>query len=162
MIKYIKSPVKVDFKSKNDSDVIIFTAGSIDMGKSKPWADDVFKFFLKNPSKSNITILNPRRDSWDSSMEQSIDNPKFKEQVDWELEGMKNSDYIVMNILPDSKSPITLLELGLHANDGKILICCPEGFYRKGNVDIICKDYKIPMFDTLDDLLDELKNKLNK
>jgi hypothetical protein len=44
---------------------------------------------------------------------------------------------------PNTLSPISLLELGLHAKSGKLIVCCPEGFYRKGNVDIVCQNFGI-------------------
>ena len=50
---------------------------------------------------------------------------------------------------PETKSPISLLELGLFANSGKIHVICPEGFWRKGNVDIVCDEYNIPMYKDL-------------
>jgi hypothetical protein len=61
-----------------------------------------------------------------------------------------------MNFLPDTKSPISLLELGLYASSGKMLVCCPEGFWRKGNVDIVCEKYNVRVFDNIKDLTDNL------
>jgi hypothetical protein len=46
------------------------------------------------------------------------------------------------------------MELGLHTNSNKMCVCCPEGFYRKGNVDIVCNKYNIPMVDDVDGLID--------
>lgn len=37
----------------------------------------------------------------------------FEHQVNWELEHLEKADLIIMNILASSKSPITLLEMGL-------------------------------------------------
>ena len=52
---------------------------------------------------------------------------------------------------PETKSPITLMELGIHAHGSKIIImCCPDGFYRKGNVEIVCDRYAIMCFNELD------------
>jgi hypothetical protein len=58
---------------------------------------------------------------------------------------------------PKTKSPISLLELGLHANSSKLIVCCPEGFYRKGNVDIVCKKYGIMQVDTFDSLIEKIR-----
>ena len=44
---------------------------------------------------------------------------------------------------PNTKSPISLLELGLFAKSGKLIVYCPEGFWRKGNVDVVCKRYEV-------------------
>ena len=61
---------------------------------------------------------------------------------------------------PKTKSPITLLEMGLHATDERVVVCCPEGFFRKGNVDIVCKRYDIKMTETYDELLKYLTKEL--
>jgi len=60
----------------------------------------------------------------------------------------------------NTKSPITLLELGLFTKvdkhlgtTQKVVVCCPEGFYRKGNVDIVCERYNIIQVPTLDILI---------
>ena len=163
MIKYSKPPTKVDLeKYKKDNFTIIFLAGSIDMGKSKPWAEDIFNQIIDQPTENNILLLNPRRSNWDTSWKQEITNPKFKEQVDWELDGLDASSIVVVNILADSKSPITLMELGLHIKDTdkELFVCCPKGFYRKGNVDIICDRYNVKVYDDFDEMVEKLKEKI--
>lgn len=45
---------------------------------------------------------------------------------------------IAMWFAPETKAPITLLELGLFARSGKVIVGCPDGFWRKGNVEIVC------------------------
>ncbi len=61
----------------------------------------------------------------------------------------------------NSKSPISLLELGLFADSGKLLVCCEEGFWRKGNVDIVCQRKGIKTFDDFDALLSFLINQVS-
>ncbi len=63
---------------------------------------------------------------------------------------------------PDTKSPITLLELGLIVRDKptRLIVYCPEGFYRKGNVDIICRKYKITNCISWQDFVNEVKQNL--
>jgi hypothetical protein len=48
------------------------------------------------------------------------------------------------------------LELGLFAHSGKIRVICPSGFWRKGNVDIVCQYYNIPLYENFDDLFVEM------
>jgi Nucleoside 2-deoxyribosyltransferase like len=48
---------------------------------------------------------------------QTINNEKFVEQVSWESEGMGRANYILMYFDVNTKSPITLLELGLWAKN---------------------------------------------
>src|SRR5690606_2827295 len=98
-----------------------------------------------------VTLLNPRRDNWDPTWTQSISNPKFKEQVTWELNALEMSSSIIFYFDPNGKAPITLLELGLFASSNKIFVCCPDGFWRKGNVEIVCDRYNIKMYDSLEE-----------
>ncbi|MDB5194488.1 MAG: hypothetical protein JWN50_502 [Parcubacteria group bacterium] len=123
----------------------VFLAGSIEMDTAERWQDGIAEEF----SAYDIVLLNPRRPVWDSGIEQSIHNPVFKEQVEWEQRGLKEADVILFYFDPKTKSPISLLELGLFAASGKVFVCCPEGFWRKGNVDIIAKQYGIPIFELL-------------
>jgi hypothetical protein len=129
----------------------IFLAGSIEMGVAENWQEKVVRLL----EKSRWTILNPRRSDWDSSWEQKISNEKFNEQVNWELQGLEDSEWVLLYFDPNTKSPITLLELGLIAglNPKKLLVICPEGFYRKGNVDIVCDRYKIKQYDSIESLI---------
>jgi hypothetical protein len=66
---------------------------------------------------------------------------------------MERADLIALYLSPGTKSPISLLELGLYASSGKLVVCCPEGFWRKGNVDIVCKRYGAWQVDTLSELV---------
>jgi len=131
----------------------IFLAGSIEMGAAENWQVKV-----RNSLKDkNVMLFNPRRDDWDSTWIQSIKNQQFNEQVTWELTSLELADIILMYFDPQTKSPISLLELGIHAQSGKMIVCCPDGFWRKGNVDIVCDRYKIKNFNSLDMLIYEVQ-----
>jgi len=132
----------------------VFLAGSIEMCKATDWQkeiEDKLKDF-------DVTLFNPRRDDWDSNWEQSIDNPEFNEQVVWELDSLDKAKKIVFYMDKDTKSPITLMELGLHAKDSNRCVYCPDGFWKKGNVDIVCKRHNVPMVDSIDDLVKYIKD----
>ena len=128
----------------------VFLAGTIDMGDSEDWQS---KF---EQLDDRFLLINPRRDDWDSSWHDNSD--AFNEQVNWELDNLEKCDLIIMNFEKGSKSPISLLELGLFAKSGKIIVICPDGFYRKGNVRIVCERHKIPLYENLDEFIDELSN----
>lgn len=130
----------------------IFLAGTIDQGVSKDWQ----RWMVEQLQDTNLCLFNPRRDAWDSSWEQSIDNPQFREQVEWELDAMEYADLVVFYFAAGSKSPITLMELGLTAgyHPQKCMVCCPEGFWRKGNVDILCKRFNIRTYKTLEKMVE--------
>jgi hypothetical protein len=147
----IKSPV-YPTKFRQPS---VFLAGSIEMGVCDDWQSDLIAKF-----PDGVTFLNPRRDDWDSSWEQSINNPKFKEQVTWELDNLAYADIIFLYFDPKTKSPISMLELGLFGDTGKMIVCCPEGFWRKGNVDVVCERLDIIVHEYLDTAIADLKNKL--
>ncbi len=136
---------------------IVFLAGSIEMGTASRWQDEV----MKNLAVHTGTLLNPRRVDWDAAWEQVIENPKFKEQVMWELAGIEQSDYVAFYFDPHTKSPVTLLELGLALGLGKrIFIACPSGFWRKGNVDIVAMRNGVPVHESLAELIEVLKTLL--
>lgn len=130
----------------------LFLAGSIEMDRAHEWQRDV----VQRLGETDWIVLNPRRGSWDASWEQRIDNEEFKKQVEWELSALERADKILMYFDPQTKSPISLLELGLFARSGKLVVVCPEGFWRKGNVDIVCERYGIRQAATLGDALKNL------
>lgn len=126
----------------------VFLAGSIEMGRAEDWQATVAAALQDEA----LLLLNPRRDDWDASWEQSRAHPQFVAQVTWELEAQERADLIAMYFAPETYAPITLLELGLFAASGKLLVCCPLGYWRKGNVDVVCERYGIPQVPTLADL----------
>ena len=131
----------------------MFLAGSIENGKAKDWQKKVEKEFKNDEG----IILNPRRDDWDSSWTQSIDNKEFRNQVKWELFGLDNVTMILMYFEAGTKSPISLLELGLHARSNKMMVACPDGYMKKGNVDVVCQYYRVPIVESLDELVTSIK-----
>jgi len=118
----------------------VFLAGSIEMGTADDWQTALAK------ELGDVAILNPRREDWDASWRQSIEEQKFREQVEWELDSLDRADVIAMRFAPETKSPITLLELGLHARSGKLVVGCPEGFWRRGNIEVVCARFAIPLY----------------
>lgn len=133
----------------------VFLAGSIEMGKAEQWQERIVAT-LSAAGSGDLVILNPRRDDWDDSWEQRADDPRFAEQVGWELDMLDAADVVVTYFAPGTKSPVSLLELGLCARSGKLKVCCPEGFWRRGNVEMVCRRHRVPLFETLDDLIADL------
>ena len=144
----IQAPNK--FKSKDDFKSI-FLAGSIG-GVKKKWQSKVIKDLEDKP----FIFLNPFRDDYEKDLEQTIDNPQFTEQVNWELDMLDKADIIIFYFDPDTDAPITLLEFGKFCSSGKIVVCCPDGFWRKGNVDVVCQRNNVPQVDTLEELIEYL------
>lgn len=137
----------------------VFLAGSIEMGKAPHWQALLEQEFA---TCKDVLLYNPRRDDWDNSWREEAGDARFSEQVSWELEAMERADLIIMYFAPVTQSPVTLLELGLYARSGKLVVCCPEGFWRKGNVDMVCSRYKVHQVGTvaqLTDFIHQVKHK---
>jgi hypothetical protein len=135
MAKIYKPPTPIELEDYIKH--MVFLAGSIEMDTAENWQERISNKLVTIP---DLTILNPRRDQWNSDWQQSITNRNFKEQVDWELDGINNSDTIIFYFDPNTKSPITLMELGIVSGlstEKNVIICCPDGFWRKGNVDVL-------------------------
>jgi len=145
-----KPPQNISLRNKKINSV--FLAGSIEMGAAIDWQSDLGNFFEK---ELQYIVFNPRRDDWDSSWEQKFENPQFYQQVNWELNALDQATIIVMYFAPETKSPISLLELGLYANSGKLYVICPDGFWRKGNVEMVCNKYNIPLFESIESFKNE-------
>ena len=140
-MRIIQPPNKIQL---NNNEFAIFLAGSIESGLAEKWQDKIIE---QLKGYDNLVLLNPRREEWNNAAIMSIDNQYFKEQVIWELEGLEIADKIIMYFDIKTKSPISLLELGLFTKSGKLIVICPDGFWRKGNVDIVCEKYKIKQTD---------------
>ena len=107
-----------------------------------------------------ITILNPHRPDWDDTWKQDISDTRFKEQVDWELNMLEQADVIAMYFDPAAQAPVCMLELGLFAGSGKMIVACPEGFWKRGNVQVACRRCGIDLLNSLDALKEHLVRKL--
>ena len=150
-MQVIKSPQIIPQSHESRT---LFLAGSIEMGGAEMWQKKAEELL----SDTNWVIFNPRRDQWDSTWIQEIGNPLFKEQVEWELTALEKADKVLLYLDPATKSPISLLELGLFARvPDKLIVVCPKGFWRKGNVDIVCQVYSVKQMDTLEQAVEELR-----
>ncbi len=137
-------PLQIDLKT-------IFLAGSIEMDKAVDWQKKCEELL-----QDQFVVFNPRRNEWDSSWSQTIENPNFKEQVNWELNALEKADIIIMFFAENTMSPISLLEFGLYAQTNKMKVVVEENFWRKGNIDIVCERYSVEQFKTLDELIQNL------
>ena len=154
---------------QNNNEVVdvivrIFLVGTIDMGNSEDWQAEYIHTLeqtvkgMKTDKNCIIYVYNPRR------KEGFDDNPEELEyQIKWELAHMELSNSIYMNILPDSKSPITLMELGIwsHIKD-KLQVVCPKEFYRYENVRLVCEAYGIQYKNSTDEDWNEPERKINE
>ena len=152
-VREIKPPVRGVLETR------VFLAGSIELGAAEDWQARVAG---ELSDVDGLVILNPRRDAWDASWRQRADDPRFREQVSWELDMLDAADLIALYLAPGTKSPVSLLELGLHARSGKLRVCCPDGFWRKGNVEMVCARYQLPLLETLEELIASLRSSVSE
>jgi len=137
-----------------DTEFSIFLGGSREMEKAIDWQEHARQRLM---ASENVLILNPRRPDWDAGgVQDPTPGTQFHEQVSWELDNQELADCIIYNFIPDTISPITLLELGLFQHFGNVRICCPKTYHRYGNVKIVADRYGILFYEDLDDLLDDL------
>lgn len=134
----------------------VFLAGSIDMGKAADWQNALIAAL----DGTDAVILNPRRADWNRAWKPELADAHFAQQVNWELSALEQADIIVMYLAPGSQSPVSLLELGLHARSGKLIVLCPEGYWRKGNVDAVAARYPVAQVATMDALVDAVRHRL--
>lgn len=144
----------------------VFLAGSIDQGTARLWQDELIAA-LKD---KEWEIFNPRRLDWKT--EWTNNSPEFDYQVKWELFYIRMTRLIVFYFDENSKSPITLMELGLaiglrneylqalhscrnkdYKNIRGIIVCCPKGYWRYGNVKILCDTYGVEMVPDMSSLI---------
>lgn len=135
----------------------VFLGGSIDMGSATDWQADLIKAL----ADENVVILNPRRPDWNPAWKPEASEPEFRRQVEWELAALESADVIVMYLAPGTQSPVSLLELGLHARGGKLVVLCPDGFWRKGNVDITAQRYGLTQVATMEELLAAVRQRVH-
>lgn len=122
--------------------ITVFLAGTIDDGHSTDWQHEL----IEAAEYLDVEFYNPRRYDFP---EHPVKEDVVK-QIRWEQEHLDKADYILMVLQPDSKSPISLLELGLYAQSRKLIVCCTDKFYRYTNVEETCRKYKIPLYNTTD------------
>ena len=145
-------------ESSNDNKSV-FLAGTIDNGNSLNWQDKTISELMKLGIE-NLDIYNPRREHWN----QNPSKEEMQNQIVWEQEHLDKADIIAMVLLDDSKSPISLLELGLYAKSNKLIVFCTPNFYRFDNIRLTCEKYDIELVqDTQSQVIaNEIINKMNK
>lgn len=142
----------------------IFLAGTIDMGNSRDWQAELTHEIGRSAVMydSDTVVYNPRRDSWDSSWKQGIDEPEFNGQVNWEMDMIERSDVVLLFFADGSQSPISLLELGIvsQSKPSQTVVCCEPKFWRRGNVEVVCDRAGIAITDNLHTAWVHARNKL--
>lgn len=65
----------------------------------------------------------------------------------------EKADVVVVYFHPATDAPISLLELGLCASTNKkTIVMCPEGYKKRGNVQIVCERHQIEIVESMGEL----------
>lgn len=131
----------------------VFLAGTT---TAPDWRDALIASLTDQP----ITIINPLRRDWDSTWREEETFEPFREQVQWELDMQEKANLVVLYFGPDTDAPISLLELGLCARLNKALVVCHPSYRKRGNVQMICRQYNIRLTDSFDGLAEAVVDKL--
>jgi hypothetical protein len=136
----------------------VFLAGSISTADTANWRETLCTSLSNLP----ITIYNPQRSDWDSSWRQDIEFAPFREQVEWELDMLGKADIVVFYFQPGTQAPISLLEFGIICAQvpGKAIVVCPEGFWKRGNVQITCEKFGVETVDDLEGLREAIVKRM--
>lgn len=129
---------------------LIFLAGSMDINQPYTWRKNVIKTL-----NSKACFLDPTRLDHNT-----MNNIEMENHINWELEALALSDIVFLNFLPTSQSPISLIELGMYVKSTKLLVNCPDQFYQSRYIKALCKKYKVPIYPSLNESLQYLKNML--
>ena len=130
----------------------VFLAGSLETGETGDWQARVTSRLSNLP----ISILNPRGDNLDPGWEQVATDEQISEQVKWELDYIARADVIAMYFDPGTKASTALLEFGMCAGGRKMIVGCPQNFYRRGNVEIVCERKGIIIVDSFNEFVESI------
>lgn len=145
MATVIKPPASLDANGR----YTVFLPSSIGL--------EINRFVESELSDLDIAIYSSWPDDDQAAWEPRHDDTFFRQQVIWELNAGRQADLIILCFPPGVKTPISLMELGLFAEEDKLCVLSPVGYWRKGNVDIVCQMYGIPLFDSWDSLLHHVR-----
>lgn len=153
-------PPLIRYKGPTARKSSVFLAGTIDMGESLDWQSVAAAGI---GAKAEL-VYNPRRPTWDPDWPQTIDSAPFNNQVHWELDMIERADFVLVYFAPGSKSPVTLAEFGLCCalKPRQTIVCCPQGFWRRGNVEIMAERYGLPFYADLQEAIAALVRRLER
>ncbi|KAI5861461.1 hypothetical protein GGS23DRAFT_598613 [Durotheca rogersii] len=134
----------------------VFLAGTTTRTDDRDWREVLAESLADLP----LTIINPYRADWDKSWREDAACAPFREQVEWELEMQEKADIVVFHFHPATEAPISLLELGLCARTGKAIVVAPEGYTKRGNVQIVCQKHGLEMVGSINALKEAIAKRL--
>lgn len=136
----------------------IFLAGTTSKVDPVDWREALSSSLSKYP----ITIYNPYRADWDCTWREDVNFAPYREQVLWELDKQAKADLVIVYFHPATQAPVSLLEFGLSAQvPGKVIAVCPEGYWKRGNVQVVSQKFGVELLDDVEQLESAIVQKLS-
>jgi hypothetical protein len=144
--------------SERATEPSLFLAGSWALGLD--WQTPLKRLLSHLP----VTIIDPYRADWDGTWIQDISFTPFREQVEWELELQETATVMLVYFAEGTQAPISLLEFGLWCREKpeRMVVYCPDGWWRKGNIQIVCKKWGVKLVETVEDCTKAIETKFKK
>jgi len=127
---------------------LLFLAGSIDLDLPGNW-----RAVVSNKLSDTFDFIDPT-----TPQHNTMSQRQWDEHVLWELKAMEKTNVILMNLLPEAKSPISLIETGLYVRSQKMIVSCPLDFYKRNYLEELCRFYNTPIYENLYSALDAVNN----
>ncbi|KAH6886283.1 hypothetical protein B0T10DRAFT_490939 [Thelonectria olida] len=134
----------------------IFLAGTTTATGEADWREALSKALADQP----VTIFNPKRDDWDSSWREDSSDERWAEQIQWELDMQHQANIVVVLFHGVTAAPVSLAEMGMASQTGKLIACALDGYSKRGYVEAVCWKYKAPFVTTEDQLKREVVARL--
>lgn len=152
LYSHVHPPYRLDnFNLKRP---FIFLSGTDDTECSPNWHDWVAQWLQNLP----VTVFNPRGNGF---------NPKSSKYtrnllVDWEMDYINVADLIILYFYPGTLSTTSLLMLALYIGSKKsIVVCCPNGYWKKKAVQVLCQRGSIALFETSEEFKQAIREIAN-
>lgn len=134
----------------------IFLAGTTTpLPDGENWRENL----INRLANSKITFLDPTRKDWDDTWKEDASDQRWAGQVDWEMKMRETADIVAVFFHGSTLAPISLLELGLSAKSGNVIVCAMPGYQKRGYVEAVCKLHKCTFVTSEEELVSAVKEK---
>lgn len=132
---------------------IFLLAGASEADGGSRWQETVAAFI----SKVGHIALSTRSRETPTGMP-TFENPHFFQARSWELDALDLAEFVIFHLDSISRSPEGILELGYAAAKfpQKVCVICPEGFWCKGLVDLLCYREDLMKYKSVEEMLDAI------
>ncbi len=137
----------------NDA-IKVYLGGTMDFGSSEnDWQQKFIDGLVKltDPLRGLLMI---RGASWiifnphvpaTQNLAPTLDNPEFVQTMQWRMQMMDLADFVFINLMNKSVSPVPVLEFGSLVTSGKLVVRCGEQYQIYSQIRMYCEKYNIPL-----------------